>query len=249
MSSPPDWNADVYHQISQPQFLWGLEVLAQLQLKGDETVIDAGCGTGRLTAQLAERLPRGRVIALDASDAMLEKAKAELKPFGDRISFQRADLADLKLDGVADIVFSTATFHWVLDHRALFAGLFRALKPGGRLHAQCGGLGNLAEHLKLAMGILKLENVAYPTFFADAAGSIARLKEAGFDDAQAWLRPAPTSFPDAAGFRTFITHVTLRTVVGTLGDQADAFLDAVVSASAPRYTLDYVRLELRGVRR
>jgi trans-aconitate methyltransferase len=170
--STPDWNADVYHQISEPQFRWGLEVLAGLELKGDETVIDAGCGTGRLTAKLAERLPRGRILALDASDAMLEKARKELARFSDRITFQQADLGALQLVEAADVVFSTATFHWVMDHDALFRGLYRALKPGGRLHAQCGGFGNLEKHLKLAMGILKLEDVKYPTFFADAESSV-----------------------------------------------------------------------------
>lgn len=245
----PEWNADVYHQISEPQFRWGLEVLSGLTLKGDETVIDAGCGTGRLTAKLLERLPRGRVIALDASSAMLEKAQKELAPFADRITFQQADLGALQLDAVADVVFSTATFHWVLDHDALFRGLYRALKPGGRLHAQCGGLGNLDRHLKLAMGLLKLEDVKYPTFFADASSSVARLKAALFDDAKAWLKEAPTPFPDAERFRVFIAHVTLRTVMSRLGADAEAFLEAVVKASAPQYTLDYVRLELRGVRR
>lgn len=223
-------------------------MLAQLQLNGDETVIDAGCGTGRLTAKLLERLPRGRVIALDQSEAMLEKARAELQRFGDRVSFQQADLGDLQLHEVADVVFSTATFHWVKDHDALFRGLYRALKPGGRLHAQCGGKGNLGRHLKLALDILNMGPVEYPTFFADAESSVQRLSAAGFRDAKAWLKDAPTPFPDAQAFRTFIAHVTLRTVVGTLGDEADAFLDRVVKASSPSYALDYVRLELRGIR-
>lgn len=223
-------------------------MLDSLELNGDETVIDAGCGTGRLTAKLLERLPRGKVIALDQSEAMLDKARAELEPFGARVAFQRADLSDLQLDGVADVIFSTATFHWVKDHDALFRGLYRALKPGGRLHAQCGGKGNLERHLKLALDLAKLGPIEYPTFFADADGSVQRLRAAGFSDANAWLKDAPTPFPDSLTFRTFIAHVTLRTVVGTLGDGADAFLDRVVKASAPSYALDYVRLELRGIR-
>lgn len=244
-----DWNAEVYHQVSEPQFRWGLEVLSQLALNGDETVIDAGCGSGRLTKELLERLPRGRVIALDVSDAMLEKARAEVQD--ERVTFQQADLGDLQLDRAADVVFSTATFHWVLDHDALFKGVHRALKPGGRLHAQCGGHGNLSQHLKLAMQVLELgEGVTYPTYFATAEESLRRLERAGFSEAKAWLEPAPTPFPDAQRFRTFIEHVTLRTVVSLLErPKADAFLDAVVKASAPAFTLDYVRLELRGFRR
>lgn len=244
-----DWNADVYHQISEPQFRWGLEVLESLELRGDETVIDAGCGSGRLTAVLAERLPRGRIIALDVSPAMLEKARESLARFGDRITFQQADLGNLGLERVADVVFSTATFHWVKDHDALFRGVYRALKPGGRLHAQCGGFGNLRKHLELAMSLVKLEGIEYPTYFATAEDSLKRLTAAGFAEPKAWLKDAPTPFPGAQSFRTFIAHVTLRTVAELLGEASPAFLDAVTRASAPAYMLDYVRLELRGVRR
>ncbi|MBL8954544.1 MAG: class I SAM-dependent methyltransferase [Myxococcaceae bacterium] len=245
----PEWNATVYHQVSEPQFRWGIEVLGQLELNGDETVIDAGCGTGRLTAELAKRLPRGHVIALDASDAMLEKARETLKPFGDRVTCLRADLAALELAPQADVVFSTATFHWVKDHDALFRGVHRALKPGGRLHAQCGGFGNLKAHLATALGVLGLRTFDYPTNFATAEESVERMTRAGFSDARAWLRAAPTPFTDAQAFRAFVATVTMRTVTGMLGDQANAFLDDVTRASSPGYTLDYVRLELRAVRR
>jgi trans-aconitate 2-methyltransferase len=179
---------------------------------------------------------------------MLDKARAELRPFGGRVSFVRADLAKLELDRVADVVFSTATFHWVADHQALFDGLHRALKPGGRLHAQCGGEGNLRRHLELAYRALGADRATYPTHFASAEASLQRLRAAGFDPARAWLKDAPTPFPDEESFRTFIAHVTLRTVVAELGERAGAFLDRVVQDSSPGLTLDYVRLELRGVR-
>jgi trans-aconitate 2-methyltransferase len=246
-----DWDAQTYHEISEPQFRWGLEVLSELDLRGDETVLDAGCGSGRLTAALAERLPNGHVIALDSSQGMLEVAKETLAPFGSRVSFVRADLGALTLAAAADVVFSTATFHWVTDHSALFRGLYRALKPTGRLHAQCGGAGNLRRHLELALQVARqspwgLEDVTYPTYFADPEGSVRRLTEARFADARAWLKAAPTPFPDAQSFRRFIAHVTLRTVVAALGPKADAWLDTVTERSAPAYTLDYVRLELRA---
>ncbi len=247
--SDPGWNASVYHQVSEPQFRWGLQVLGELLLEGSETVVDAGCGTGRLTAELLKRLPRGHVIALDADPAMLAKARETLKPFEGRVSFVQADLGALELDAQADVVFSTATFHWVKDHDALFRGVHRALKPGGRLHAQCGGAGNLSKHLALAMRVLGLTEFEYPTHFATAEASLEALQRAGFAEARAWLKDAPTPFPDAQSFRTFIAHVTLRTVTAALGAGADAFLDSVTELSSPGYTLDYVRLELRAVRR
>jgi trans-aconitate 2-methyltransferase len=248
-----DWNAEQYHVISEPQFRWGLEVLDSLELKGDETVIDAGCGTGRLTAVLMDRLPRGHVIALDGSDAMLGVARRELEKYDLKVGFIRADLGDLELERVADVIFSTATFHWVLNHAALFRGLHAALKPGGRLHAQCGGFGNLERHLRIANEVAgrgpwakRLENLDYPTHFATPEESLQHMKAAGFARSEAWLKLAPTPFDDARAFRTFIKHVPLRPQVAAAGDLADAYLDAVVQASAPDYSLDYVRLELRA---
>jgi trans-aconitate methyltransferase len=182
------------------------------------------------------------------SEAMLAVARRELDRYGDRVSFMQADLGALQLDKVADVVFSTATLHWVLDHRALFEGLFRALRPGGRLHAQCGGYGNLKEHLALAVkvGGAALQGLEYPTHFATPDEALKNLKAAGFAEASAWLREAPTPFPDATSYRRFVKHVTLRTVVAFLGDGGEAFLERVTEAAAPTYSLDYVRLELRA---
>ena len=135
-----DWDAQTYDRVSDPQFEWGLEVLDRLLLEGDETVLDAGCGSGRLTAELIARFPRGRVVAVDASPSMLALAQQRLRE-DDRAVL--SDLTELVLDQEVDAVFSTATFHWIPDHDALFAHLHAALRSGGRLIAQCGGAGNL----------------------------------------------------------------------------------------------------------
>src|SRR5436190_1268323 len=112
-----EWYATTYPRIAAPQLTWGQKVLERLALRGDETAIDAGCGSGRLTALLLERLPHGRVIAVDRSENMLQMARAYLEPrFGDRVSFLPSDLEALPLEEVADLIFSTATFHWIPDH-------------------------------------------------------------------------------------------------------------------------------------
>ena len=250
------WNAEAYHRVSEPQLNWGLEVLSELSLRGDETVVDAGCGTGRLTAHLLERLPRGKVIALDTSEPMLEKARAELKRFGGRIEFHRVDLGALELHLDADVVFSTATFHWVRDHAALFAGVAGLLKPGGRLHAQCGGLGNLRGFLTLAREVAEtppyaafLSGFDYPTTFADPADELKLLEKAGFVGARAWLKDAPTPFKSADEFRAFSSAVVLRHPLALLPEQLQArFLEEVTARAAPGFSLDYVRLELRATR-
>src|SRR3954462_3408906 len=139
-----DWDGAAYQKLSEPQFRWGLAVLERMDLSGDETVLDLGCGSGRLTAKLLDRLPRGRGIAVDASPSMLEQARAQLATYGERVQFIESDALQLELDQVTNVVFSTATFHWILDHAKLFRVIFHALKPGGRLVAQCGGGANLA---------------------------------------------------------------------------------------------------------
>ena len=139
-----EWNAEAYHRVSDPQLAWGLRVLLRLPLRGDECVLDVGCGTGRLTDKLLERLPAGQVVALDQSLNMLAVARDYLAPrFPSQVRLVAADAAALPVANRADAVFSTATFHWVLDHPALFRSLFAALKPGGRLVAQCGGGPNI----------------------------------------------------------------------------------------------------------
>ncbi|MBX7100260.1 MAG: methyltransferase domain-containing protein [Myxococcaceae bacterium] len=251
-----DWNGEVYHRISEPQFAWGQAVLETLPLAGDEVVLDAGCGSGRLTALLCARLPRGHVVAFDASASMLEAAKAALASFGPRVSFVHGDLGALVLPRQVDVVFSTATFHWVLDHRALFAGLARALRPSGRLHAQCGGAGNLKAFNALAARVAQaprfrsqLSGFESPTFFAGVDDSRARLSDAGFVALDVTLVDAPTRFATAAAYREFIEHVILRHHLVRLAEaDRGAFLDAVVEAAAGQWSLDYVRLNLRATR-
>jgi len=129
-------------------------VLDRLQLQGDERVLDAGCGSGRVTELLANRLPGGRVVALDGSPSMIDAARERLAPFGDRIEYVVADLGQaLPIDGTVDAILSTATFHWVPDHDALFRNLAAVLRPGGWLVAQCGGYGNI-ESVKRALATI-----------------------------------------------------------------------------------------------
>ena len=148
MSSPPktrEWNATDYHRLSGPQVSWGKKVLARVHLRGDEVLMDAGCGTGRLTAELLKHLPRGWVVGVDLSQNMLAGARDYLaRDFEGKFSLVVADLQYLPFERVFDGIFSTAAFHWVLNHDRLFRSLFRALRPGGWLRAQCGCGPNLA---------------------------------------------------------------------------------------------------------
>jgi len=254
--SKSDWDASTYHRVSGPQLGWGRKVLSRLDLRGDETVVDAGCGSGRLTAELLDRLPRGRVIAVDASPSMLRVAAQELQRYGDRVAFVESDLLRLDLDEVADVVVSTATFHWVLDHPALFAVLLRALRPGGRLLAQCGGEGNLARIRARARRLLEAPEFAPsmatfvpPWEYADPATTARRLTAAGFVEVSTGGEDALTVFDAEPAYREFLATVIMRPYLDALHEGAlgEALLDAMCSEARgdePPWSLDYRRLNL-----
>ena len=260
-SAAKEWNAASYHRVSGPQTEWGRRVLARLQVRGDERVIDAGCGTGRLTTELMHMLPRGRLVAVDRSWNMLLTARANLRPeFGDRVSYVRVELPMLPFNGWADLVFSTATFHWVRDHQRLFDEILQSLRPGGRLFAQCGGGPNLHEAHRLAEDVMR--RAPFAEFFLDWKGvwefstpdeSAARLESAGFVDIKTSLEPAPTTLVDEDSYREFVTTVIYNPHLTWLpeGPLRVQFIDEVTSLAArqdPPYTLDYWRLNLEGMR-
>lgn len=256
-----EWDAEAYQRISSPQLAWGRSVLSRLELDGDETVVDAGCGTGRLTAELLERLPTGRVIAIDLSANMLDVAKKKLSSrFGARVSFAQCDLLNRCLGPVADVLFSTATFHWVLDHPRLFRELHGMLVPGGRLVAQCGGGKNLARTHERAMGLIKskpfvraLSQWKDPWEFADAGTTELRLRNAGFIDIETWVESAPTPMADAASFTEFARTVVLRPYLEILPDESQraAYLETLTAEFArddPPFVFDYWRLNVSAVK-
>ena len=252
-----EWNATAYHKVSAPQTSWGHKVLSRLTVRGDERVIDAGCGSGKLTGALLQRLPRGSMIAIDRSWNMLLTARANLRPaFGSRVTFVQVALPDLAFADVADLVFSTATFHWVKDHPALFAGIFRALRSGGRLHAQCGGGPNLKRAHALAERVMHAPPFTSffarwpgPWEFADATTTAERLRAAGFADIDTNLEEAPTTLASEEDYREFVTTVIYHPHLDRLpsAELKQAFLDRVTALSArddPPFTLDYWRLNL-----
>jgi trans-aconitate methyltransferase len=259
-----EWNATAYHRLSGPQVSWGRKVLARIPLRGDETVLDAGCGTGRLTAELLEGVPRGRVLAVDGSQNMIESAREHLEPrWGGRVRFIHSDLLDLSPDGLGepvDLIVSTATFHWVRDHPRLFRTLYSLLKPGGLLVAQCGGKGNLDRLLERAREVMASPRFA-PYFarwdgtweYADAETTARRLREAGFVDVTTGIEPAPTTLSTSAEYREFLATIILRLHLERLPDASlrDAFLDRFTDEAAsddPPFSLDYQRLNLEGRR-
>ncbi len=247
-SGPREWDAETYDEVSDPQFSWGLEVLDRLELDGDETVLDAGCGSGRVTAELRKRLPDGRLFAVDGSQAMIAKAKERL---GDGAYYLVADLSDLELDEPVDLVFSTATFHWILDHDRLFRQLNAALAPGGRLIAQCGGQGNVADHARVIAAVAA--RAEFSPHFDDTVGTWnfaapgeteSRLLDAGFAEARCWLEPKPVT-PERP--LEFTSTVTLGPHLAQLPEELRRpFAEAILEQSDKPLTLNYVRLNIEA---
>ena len=242
------WDANTYHRVSSPHVEWAQAVLDRLELRGDETVLDAGCGSGRVTRLLAERVPRGRVIAVDASPQMVARAREELGPDAD---VREADLTTLRLAGGerVDAAFSNAVFHWVPDHDALFAALAAATRPGAILSAQCGGAGNVAavHEQALAAGADaglqdRFADWGGPWNFATPEDTERRLTAAGFVAASCWLQTWPVE-PDEP--RAYLQTVCLGPHLQRLAaDEQERFLDAVMARLGERPVLDYVRLNI-----
>jgi trans-aconitate 2-methyltransferase len=223
---------------------WGSAVLERLPLEGDEVVLDAGCGSGRVTEELLERLPHGRVVAADAASSMLVEARRRLERFGDRVTFVECDLGrPLPIGEPVDAVFSTATFHWVPDHDALFANLAAVLRPGGRLVAQCGGRGNVASVQRAAAQLLD-DGWMGPWTFATPDETVARMEAAGFVDVEAWLHEEPTFIEPGEPMETFLATVVLRSHLERLPEAERAGFVRRVAERLPSPEIDYVRLNL-----
>jgi trans-aconitate 2-methyltransferase len=237
-----DWDARTYDRVADPMTRWGSVVLDRLPLDGDERVLDAGCGSGRVTETLAERLPRGHVVALDGSASMVAAARERLAGFGDRIEYVVADLGRPLPIAPVDAILSTATFHWVPDHEALFRNLAAVLRPGGRLVAQCGGAGNIAS----VEAVLRTVGDGWlgVHHFETPEATTRRLEAAGFVDIECWLNDEPTRLAPGEPFVAFLRTVILGAHLERLPpDRRDAFVDEVASR-LPDTTIDYVRLNI-----
>jgi trans-aconitate 2-methyltransferase len=247
------WDGASYDRISGPMEALGREVLGRLALRGDETVLDAGCGSGRVTQALLERLPRGKVIAVDASPSMIDACAerfAELQGSGDeRLELRLADLLELELAERVDAVLSTATFHWIAEHELLFGRLRSLLREGGQLAAQCGGEGNIDGLRGRARVVQEREPYAEhfrdwlpPWNYAAPAPTRERLLRAGFAQAHCWLAPAPRQ-PEHA--REFLATIVLGPHVQRLPEELrEPFMDEVLAVLGEPVIVDYVRLNI-----
>ncbi|MDP9238541.1 MAG: methyltransferase domain-containing protein [Chloroflexota bacterium] len=251
------WDAEVYDRIGKPMRGWARQVIDDLALRGDETVLDAGCGSGSVTFDLLEKLPEGKVYALDASAEMIaslrktiaERSVTNVMPI-------QASLTDFTLPERVDCVFSNAVFHWIPDDEALFGCLSRATKSGGRLRAQCGGFGNNAHVLEAVAAIRQQPRFApHLRGFSDSKkyrtpeAAKASLEQAGWREVKASLFAAPVPFEDRDEAALYIRTILLRDHIARLpeserGAYSRAVVDETIRRHGEPYVADYVRLDL-----
>jgi trans-aconitate 2-methyltransferase len=244
-----DWDAKRYDRLAAPQEEWARDVLARLPLRGDETVLDAGCGSGRTTRLLLERLRRGRVIGVDGSESMIAEARRALAPFGERIELIHSDLLELELPEQVDALFSNAVFHWIFDHEALFRRLRDTMRPGAILAAQCGGEGNVANWVAAVKRARESEPFAsylagrpVPWHYATPQDTASRLEQAGFEEVNCWLEDR---FVEPDDPRDYVAVVGLAAHHELLpAELREPFTEAVVSELPEPLVLRYVRLNI-----
>lgn len=256
--SSMEWNAASYETLANPMTRWGEEFLDRLDLRGDESAIDAGCGTGRVTEKLLERLPRGKILAVDGSEAMVEAARERFA--GDeRIELSRQNLLHLEVAESADIIFSTATFHWISDHGKLFERLHAALVPGGLLAAQCGGEGNISRVNEATAKVMRRE--PFRRFFtgwtddklyAGVEATEERLRNAGFEPERVWLHEEPTEFDSVENLAEYLRAIILRGHAEVLPEEEKEPFTLAVAEGMEEYDgpllADYVRLNIMARR-
>lgn len=242
LSGTRAWDARTYDRVSDAQHQWGQRVLDRLALAGHEAVLDAGCGSGRVTEELLARLPHGRVIALDLSPDMLAEARARLGP-DPRVEFVEADLMKpLPIARPVDAILSTTVFHLVPDHGALFRNLAAVLRPGGQLVAQCGGSGCIRD----VLDAVESAGIRWrgPWVYATPEEARGRLEAAGFVDVRTWLHDEPTRYERGGQLETFLGSVVLRPFVERVpADRWDSFITSVAD-QLPDGTIDFVRLNI-----
>jgi trans-aconitate 2-methyltransferase len=245
-ATPHDWDATSYEQVSTPQQAWGREVLDRLELRGDETVLDAGCGTGQVTAMLLGGVPDGRVIGVDGSPAMIEKARER---FGDRVELHVQDLRELELTGPVDVIISTATLHWIPEQPRVWERFHSVLAPGGRLEVQFGGHGNVAE-AEAAMAKLAesphfaaaLSPWRSPWRFPTAGEARTEAEAAGFTVRDAWLARRDARPADVRAF--LATSVVTQELEKLPDDLREPYLDELMRELSDPDFIPYVRVNL-----
>lgn len=227
------WNPADYAKHSDAQLKWAQQLRKTLNLRGDEAVLDVGCGDGKITADFAKTLPQGRVVGIDSSPEMIAYA-ARTYPaerYGN-LTFVCGDARSLNCDREFDLCFSNAVLHWVDDRLAFFQGASRALRSGGRLAISCGGQGNAAEILQVFAALIVEEpwsqyfsTFANPYFFDGIEDCEQWLRATGFQVERLALVPKDMTHAGRAGLAAWIRTTWMPFISRVPAPQQSQFIE------------------------
>jgi len=260
-----DWDASTYDRISDVIESWGHKIIEHRKWKGNEIVLDAGCGSGKLTKILSIKVPHGKVFAVDFDSSMITLAKEKLAKISN-IQFIKMDISKIELEEKVDVVFSNAVLHWILNHKKVFERFWQIFKPDGQLLIQCGGCSNLSKTLSI-FNKVRNSNKFYnyfcnnkgediwkePWYFAKKEDTEKMLKEIGFKNIQVFLENKEAKFYNKEEYFLFIKTIVLRPYLEYLPNDMlkDKFAKAVIyeietNVKELQWRLDYVRLNINA---
>ena len=256
-TSHAKWNAADYAANSAAQHAWARELIAKLDLRGDERVLDVGCGDGKVTAELARAVPCGAVTGIDASPEMIEFARTTFSPSAaSNLDFQVMDARQIQFDRKFDLVFSSSVLHWVDDHPAFLRGAAAALKPGGRLHVSCGGKGNaqdvflaLRPEMRRSCWAPFFRRMAKPYFFYTPGDYQKWLPKFGFIARHIGLAPKDAVYDGPEKFTAWFRTTWLPYTQRVPEKLQEEFIAAVTQRYLSKHPLDATgRVRVRMVR-
>jgi len=228
-----EFDGKKYAQASTHQKEWGARLIEELDLKGFERVLDLGCGDGVLTARIADLVPRGEVVGIDASVGMIEAARPKER---NHLHFCLMDIRDLDFDSEFDLIFSNAALHWVKDHRCLLQSVLRALREGGQVRFSFAGDGNCSHFFEVIREAMALEvfqeyfeGFEWPWYMPSVEEYSALVESAGLPHARVWEENADRFFPDADTMTKWIDQPSLAPFLAQVADKdKSAFRELVV---------------------
>ena len=229
------WNAADYANHSGAQQAWARELIVKLNLQGIESLLDIGCGDGKVTAEIAAHLQAGHVVGIDSSEEMIGLAQSRFSSRAyPNLLFSKQDARNLPFSQEFDIVFSNAALHWVIEHRSVLAGIYRALKPNGRLLVQMGGKGNASQVVNVVNEIMQqqewqefFQDFFFPYGFYSPEEYEPWLREAGFTIVSLELKPKDMVHENKEKFKGWFRTTWLPYLQRIPAGRQQTFIDLV----------------------
>jgi trans-aconitate 2-methyltransferase len=236
------WDAKNYQARHSYVFEYGKAVLDLLAPQPGERILDLGCGSGQLTAAIADT--GASVIGLDSSPEMLDEARKQHPA----IEFRLGNAAAFSLDAPVDAVFSNAVLHWVKDADGAVASIARALKPGGRFIAEFGGKNNVQTVIAALRDVLG--PVETPWYYPSIGEYASLLERHGLEPRQAWLIDRPTVVEGEDGMEdwlkvfcsSFVSQMDAQRKAEVFREVAECLRPAFYRRGS--WTIDYRRLRI-----